>query len=119
MISKYLRSLSISDLILILLCLFVAVVLFGDSEDSPSSLYIYKDDHLWGQFPLAEDRILEIDEHNSVQIKDGKARMLFSDCPDKRCVKQGFNSNMPIICLPNHLILEFTHGSDEHRLILQ
>ncbi|MCB5262507.1 MAG: NusG domain II-containing protein [Candidatus Cloacimonetes bacterium] len=120
MTNKLLKKLSISDVILILACLIVAVLLWRNhAATDDKMLYIYKGDVLWGEYSLSQDLLIEIDQHNTVQISDGKARMLSSDCPDKRCVKQGFNQTMPIICLPNRLVLEFEHRAKEHRLILQ
>lgn len=47
---------------------------------------------------------------NTVEIKDGKIRVKDADCPDKTCVKTGWlsSSAMPIVCLPNHLVIEFS-----------
>jgi hypothetical protein len=119
LIRGYLRSISISDLVLILACLFAVVLIWIGREKNDSCLVVYKDDQVFGEYPLSEDIRILIDEHNSIEIKDGKARISYSDCPDKRCVKQGFNRNMPIVCLPNHLVLEFRSKKDNHRLILQ
>ncbi|MCB5271109.1 MAG: NusG domain II-containing protein [Candidatus Cloacimonetes bacterium] len=120
MTTKLLKKLTISDVILILACLIVAGLLWRNHAAAEGEmLYIYKDGSLWGEYALAQDKVIEIDQHNTVQILDGKARILSSDCPDKRCVKQGFNKTMPIICLPNRLVLEFEHRSKERRLILQ
>lgn len=116
---SYLKSMSISDLILILLCLFASSYLWTRQEQKDAYLVVYKDDQIFGEYLLSEDIQLVIDEHNSIEIKDGKARISYSDCPDKRCVKQGFNNNMPIICLPNRLVLEFRRKDGDHRLILQ
>lgn len=118
MISKFLKTLSISDFILILLSLIIALLIFRNNGNSDDRVYIYKDAALWGDFPLSKDRVLKIDEHNSIEIKAGKARMKYSDCPDKRCMKQGFSRNMPIICLPNRVVVEFQSHKEERRLIL-
>ncbi|MCB5252106.1 MAG: NusG domain II-containing protein [Candidatus Cloacimonadaceae bacterium] len=114
------KKLSISDAILILACLIVAYLLWRNfSAATDEMLYIYKEDALWGEYELSHDTIIEIDQHNTVQIQDGKARMLSSDCPDKRCVRQGFNKSMPIICLPNRIVLEFEDREKQRKLILQ
>lgn len=121
MSNKLLKKLSISDVVLILACLIIAYLMWQNytAANDDEMLYIYKEDILWGEYPLSQDKIIEIDQHNTVQIQDGKARMLASDCRDKRCVKQGFNQNMPIICMPNRLVLEFVGRTKERRLILQ
>ena len=37
------------------------------------------------------------------EIKDGRARIIDSPCPNKTCVNQGWHS--PLVCLPNHVII--------------
>ncbi len=47
---------------------------------------------------------------NIVEIRDGRIRVADADCPDKTCVRMGWlsNASMPIVCLPHHLVIEFT-----------
>ena len=64
----------------------------------------------------AEDQTIDIEYSgriNTVQIEDGKIKMLSANCPDRTCVKMGWleSAAAPIVCLPNHLIIEFV-GSD-------
>ena len=66
---------------------------------------------------MAKDQTLEIEYEgriNTVQIENGKIRMLEAECPDKTCVHMGWlrSSAMPIVCLPNHLSIEYV-GTDE------
>ncbi|MBR1481906.1 MAG: NusG domain II-containing protein [Ruminococcus sp.] len=63
-----------------------------------------------------ENRRFEIpygDSSNTVEIKDGSIRVCEAECPDKTCVHTGWlrSSAMPIVCLPNHLVIEFA-GTD-------
>ncbi len=46
---------------------------------------------------------------NTVEIKDGRIRVQSAECPDKTCVHMGWleSSAMPIVCLPNRLVIEF------------
>lgn len=60
----------------------------------------------------AQDQTLEIEYEgriNTVQIENGRIRMLEAECPDKTCVHMGWldSKAMPIVCLPNHLSIEF------------
>lgn len=50
------------------------------------------------------------DHVNTVEISSGRIRVLSADCPDKTCVNMGWlsSSAMPIVCLPHHLVIEFT-----------
>lgn len=46
---------------------------------------------------------------NTIEISNGQIRVKEADCPDQVCVEMGWlNSSAPIICLPNHLVIEFT-----------
>ncbi len=44
----------------------------------------------------------------TIQVENGKIRVLESDCPDKICVHTGFieNFTQTAVCLPNKAILE-------------
>lgn len=59
----------------------------------------------------AEDQILEIayeGRTNQIEIKDHQIHMLEAECPDKTCVHMGWlDSGLPIVCLPNHLVIQF------------
>ena len=66
----------------------------------------------------AEDQILEIEYEgriNRVQIESGRIRVLEADCPDNTCVHMGWlrSGTLPIVCLPNHLIIEFAENKSE------
>lgn len=46
---------------------------------------------------------------NTIRIQDGRIRVASAECPDKTCVGMGELSSerLPIVCLPNHLIIRF------------
>lgn len=62
----------------------------------------------------AKDEKIRIDYENGgyniIEIKDGEIRISEADCPDKTCVKTGILKfeEMPVVCLPHHLILRFS-----------
>ena len=53
-----------------------------------------------------EDRVVDINGTNVIQIKDGEAKMIHADCPDKLCMDQKAisSSQESIICLPNRVV---------------
>lgn len=59
----------------------------------------------------AEDKTFETEydgRTNSIEISDGRIRVKAADCPDQVCVETGWLENAaPIVCLPNHLVIEF------------
>ncbi|HNV92730.1 MAG TPA: NusG domain II-containing protein [Candidatus Cloacimonas sp.] len=115
-----LNDLRPADLVLILIVLLTIVfsISYYLSSKPNSQVYIYKDNWLVGVCSLKNDKIIKIDSHNIVEIKKGKVRMKYADCPDKRCVKQGFTNSMPIICLPNKVIIEIRNNGEQKKLIL-
>ena len=70
----------------------------------------------------AEDQTIEIEYEgrvNIVQIENHKVRMLEADCPDYTCINMGWlDSSMPIVCLPNHLVIQRMAGAVQHLLHL-
>lgn len=66
----------------------------------------------------AKDQTIDIEYDgriNTVQIENGKIRVLEADCPDHTCVRMGWlkSGSLPIVCLPNHLIIEFVDTDEE------
>lgn len=63
----------------------------------------------------AEDETIRIDYegggYNIIEIKNGEIRISEADCPDNTCVKTGVlkSEEMPVVCLPHHLILRFSN----------
>lgn len=62
-----------------------------------------------------EDQTIEVEfdgRVNTIEIRDHQIHMLEAECPDKTCVNMGWlQSSVPIVCLPNHLVIQFTGGS--------
>lgn len=46
---------------------------------------------------------------NTIRIQNGKICVAGAECPDKTCVGMGelYSESLPIVCLPNHLIIRF------------
>lgn len=44
---------------------------------------------------------------NRIEVHPGKIGVIWADCPDKLCVRQGFLETpvIPIVCLPNRLVI--------------
>lgn len=51
---------------------------------------------------------------NTIVAEPGRIRVESAGCPDQVCVNQGWISDgtVPIVCLPNKLIIEITGGGD-------
>ena len=80
---------------------------------------IVQDGNVLYTFDLAsaEDQTFEIEYEgriNTVQLENGRIRMLDAECPDRTCVHMGWldSGAMPIVCLPNHLSIEYAETGD-------
>ena len=51
---------------------------------------------------------------NTIEVEHGRIRVREAGCPDQVCVGQGYISDgtVPIVCLPNKLVIEITGGGD-------
>ncbi|MDD2332589.1 MAG: NusG domain II-containing protein [Candidatus Cloacimonetes bacterium] len=121
MIQSIRKNFTVMDLFLvstiILVSCLISIRIY--SKNTTGKAIVYKDDMVIAELPLNKDRIFVIDDHNTLEIKNGRIRMIKSDCPDKRCIKQGFIRSMPIICMPNKVVIEIvTDRKEKPRYIL-
>jgi len=102
----------------VLLC-FVAAVCLGLSlwlllpgEDA-SAVEVWSEGKLLYTLPLSQSQAVTVKSShgtNTVTVKDGKVAVTEADCPDGHCMARGFcSSGAQIVCLPNRLVLKFTH----------
>lgn len=49
---------------------------------------------------------------NTIEVEPGRIRVARAGCPDQVCVNQGWISNgvVPIVCLPNGLVIQIEGG---------
>lgn len=83
-----------------------------------TTVVITRDGKVYGEYDLSKDQTVEIEDNqhnvtNILDIRDGKAKMLEADCPDKLCLHQKAISveKENIVCLPNRVVV--TVVSDE------
>lgn len=99
--------------ILVIACLIWGVsALFMD--DAGDILRITVDNEIYGEYPLDKDQVIEINDTNICEIKDGEVHMVEAKCPDQLCVKTNSITEQggTIICLPNRVFLEVIQSED-------
>lgn len=80
---------------------------------------IVQDGRVLYQLDLAqmEDQTIEVEYEgriNTIEIKDHQIHMLEAECPDHTCVNMGWlDSAAPIVCLPNHLVIQFSGSTED------
>jgi hypothetical protein len=83
-----------------------------NSDLNKSQVIITKANDFVGSYYLTDNKVIEIDKNVAIEIKNGKVRMLRSDCSHQYCVRQGWNDLMPIICVPNQIVISIKSKED-------
>ncbi|MBO4234959.1 MAG: NusG domain II-containing protein [Firmicutes bacterium] len=110
-----------ADIILFLFLILLGIVLtvaslVGGSDTN--TVVVKVDGKVYGTYSISKDQTIKIekdDHYNLIEIKDGKVKMAESNCHNQLCVKQGAISsgNMPIVCLPNRVIVNISGEEDD------
>ena len=108
------RNTAIRDIVLILAIALVGLCLLffnGRKTSLGSSVVVEVDGKTVASYPLDTDEVFVLNGGtNTLEIKDGRARISDADCPNMQCVRQGWISRggQSIVCLPNKLIVTVT-----------
>lgn len=101
----------IRDIILIASLTLIGLVLLlvvNSKAEGGSFAVVQVDSVTVARYPLSEDGVFVLNGGaNTIEIKEGKVRMLEAQCPNLQCVHQGWisKSYQSIVCLPNKLIV--------------
>ena len=101
----------IRDIILIASLTLIGLVLLlvvNTKSEGGSFAVVQVDGVTVARYALSEDGVFVLNGgSNTIEIKDGKIRMLEALCPNLQCVHQGWisKSYQSIVCLPNKLIV--------------
>lgn len=107
----FLKKFDILIIVLLLTAAAAGFSLLSASGKGGLNVKITKNGELVGVYPLSQDNLIVVDEHNSVRIEGGRVWMEHADCPDKYCLKMGKITRGSIICLPNRVVVEILSGS--------
>ena len=94
-----------------LLCAVLSVWLLLPKQ-AAASVTVISDGKTVAVLDLSKDTELTVpykDGYNTVTVCGGTVRVTDASCPDRYCVHSGARSSgLPIICLPNRLVLRFS-----------
>ncbi len=78
-------------------------------------LEITVENQVFGRYDLSQDQEIRIGDGNICEIRDGKVRMTYADCPDQQCVhtREISSGGGSIVCLPNRVVLRIVDGTEE------
>lgn len=101
----------ITNVIVLILCV-ISVIVVAKIKAKDEYVSVYVGDNLYGTYSLSEDVTFSPNNNKTVvEIKDGKAYILESDCPDGLCknMKPVTKDNISsVVCLPNKVALNKT-----------
>lgn len=113
-----------NDLILLVVLLAVAALgfyfFYFRSRSQGEQVQITVDGTVYGTYSLGKEQEIQIPDAfgattNVLLIKDGKAKMIEANCPDKLCEYQNAisKSGESIICLPNKVVVTVTGKQED------
>ena len=98
----------------------VGMILVRGNRHTGGAVQVTQNGEVVGLYPLDEDQTLRFDSdnggYNIVEISGGTVRVSQASCPDQVCVHKGATdqTNDPIACLPNKLVVQVVGGSQEN-----
>jgi hypothetical protein len=114
-----------AKIVLILLLLAAAIsagfLLLRQKEENHPVARITLDGEVWEEIDLSAVKApytLQVEGKdgltNTILVEPGQIQVQRADCPDQICVHQGVISDgtVPIVCLPNKLIIQIVGGGD-------
>ncbi len=113
-----------NDLILLVVLLAVAALgfyfFYFRSRPQGGQVQITIDGTVYGTYSLGKEQEIQIPDAsgattNVLLIKDGMAKMIEANCPDKLCEYQNAisKSGESIICLPNKVVVTVTGKQED------
>ncbi len=98
--------------LLLVICIGLSIFLMVPRGATPTATIISCGEVL-KSVPLGKDASFDIETprggYNKVVVTDGKISVTEANCPDHICMSFGWcNDGIPIVCLPNQLIIEFS-----------
>ena len=102
--SKYKKEIIMT--VSFLLIAIISLLIISVTRDDGSYIEVYVEDRLIAEYSLSDDGEYQLLDGDVVLVvKNGKASIQYSDCPDKICKKTGeiHRTGERIVCLPNKL----------------
>lgn len=98
------------DIRLLIILLVITLLLFFLFKNDGNYAYVYYENNLIKTIDLGKNDIYTVDGYNDkvvLEVKNNKIRVVEEDSPFHLCSKQGYTNNVPIVCLPNKIVIDF------------
>ena len=116
---KFIKLLTKIDIILVAFLISISIFLFiyFNNPNSNKIVEVYYQNRLYGSYPISKNKIIVLDKNIEIEIKNKKVRMLENTCKRQLCVKQGWSNSIPIICVPNKIMIKIISKTRNKMLI--
>ena len=93
--------------VIVLAVLIGVLFLIWTGSDKGNTVVVYREGKKIQELPLDDDGEILIENNytNKLEVKDGKAAIVESDCPGMDCVHSGWikDKGRSLVCLPNRV----------------
>ena len=112
---QFFKILTKADIFLISFLMLVAVSIFVKQTlgEKPSFAYIFSNNKLFAKVSLVKEDTILLPSGNVAQILDGKIAIVKSETPKQIAVKQGFSNRLPIVNLPDRIVITFDYQDSQ------
>ena len=107
-------------IVLVIIFIVVFIGLKNSFAEKTNIVEIIQDGNIIYTLDLnkSKDELIQVEfkgHKNTIQIKDKQISIIEADCPDKTCVNMGIlkSAFTPIVCLPNHLVIQYINDDKE------
>lgn len=112
--NKVNRRIIVAVIVILIVITVIALIFILYGRDRGNVVIISQNGEIIYTIDLSKenDRIITVEYHGSknvIEIKNGNIHILDADCPDHICVNTGWLKNVPIVCLPNKLVIEYAN----------
>ena len=103
-------------IVAVVLCVICMIFYLGHRRQG-EFVVVTVDGTEYGRYSLDREQTIDIRGTNELLIRDGKADIVWADCPDKLCVHQKAVSKYGenLVCLPNKVVVTVV-GHEEANL---
>lgn len=107
-----------SDLKLLIILISIIVLFFLLKYiyfSNNNYAYVYYENNLIKTIDLSINKEYKVDGYNGeviIEVKDKKIRVKKETSPLHICSKQGYSNSIPIICLPNKIIIKLVNNDE-------
>ncbi|MDO4377318.1 MAG: NusG domain II-containing protein [bacterium] len=104
-----------NDIILILTVSLITILLFVIPTRNSNYAYVYYDGTKIKEISLDKDDKYIVQGYNGnivIEVKNKKIRVVEENSNNHLCSKQGFTNSIPIVCLPNKIVIDFSNDNN-------